>query len=152
MRNQVKRVLVATDFSDAATAALEWAVDIVEANDASLHVLHVLENVAGAEPAALDIDARGALERDLEDKAWRELRGLLSSEKRGRLRVELAIEWGIPADEILRYVKDHRIDLVSVGGRAAHEPVELLLGHVAEAVVREAPCSVLTIRRTAARG
>jgi nucleotide-binding universal stress UspA family protein len=151
MKTQVKRVLVATDFSDAATAALAWAVDIVEANHASLHVLHVLETVAGAEPVALDVDVRGALERGVEDKAWEELRGLLPSEDRTRLQVELAIEWGIPADEILRYVREHRIDLVSLGSRTAGDPPEPpLLGHVAETVVREAPCSVLTIRHAAA--
>jgi nucleotide-binding universal stress UspA family protein len=150
MKVEVRRVLVATDFSEAAAAALEWAVDIVESSHASLHVLHVLETIAGAEPVALDIGVRAALERSVEARAWDELRRLLSREEQTRLRVELAIEWGIPVDEILRYVRDHQINLVSVGDRAPDHPPDRLLGRVAEGVVREAPCSVLTIRRAPA--
>lgn len=147
MKAAVQRVLVATDFSDAARAALEWAVDIVEASHGSLHVLHVLETIAGAEPLALDLAARAPLERAVEAKAWEQLRALLTKEEQMRLRVELAIEWGDPVVEILRYVTEHRIDLVSLGARVHGHSSERLLGHVAEGVVREAPCSVLTIRR-----
>ena len=146
MKVVVKHVLVTTDFSDAAQAALDWAVEIVEANSGSLHVLHVLDAIAGAEPA-LDIAARTLLERAIEDKAWAQLRELLSQEEQIRLGVELAIESGDPVDEILRYVTEHRIDLVCLGDRVPGQSSERLLGHVAEDVVRKAPCSVLTVRR-----
>jgi universal stress protein A len=150
MKGKVRHVLVPTDFSDAAQAALEWAVDIVEASDASLHVLHVLETTAGADPVAVDIGARAALERAVEAEAWDQLRRLLTEEEQARLHVELAIEWGDAVAEILRYVREHPIDLVSVGDRVHRHPPLLLLGHVAESVVREAPCSVLTVRRAQA--
>ncbi len=143
-------MLVATDFSEAAQAALEWAVAIVDAEHGSLHVLHVLQTIAGAEPASLDVAVNAALDRAVEARAWEQLRELMTDEEQSRLCVTLAIEWGNPIDEILRYVNAHRIDLVSLGhGDHGRKP---LLGHVAEAVVRDAPCSVLTIRRQHAAG
>jgi universal stress protein A len=147
MKLGAKRVLAATDFSDAADAALEWAVDIATTSHGSLYVLHVPEAITGAEPLTSEIDTRAALERAVEARAWQEVGQVVSENERTHLRVEITIEWGIPVDEIVRYVSNHQIDLICVGDRGPDHPPELLLGHVAEGVVRDAPCSVLTIRR-----
>jgi hypothetical protein len=67
----------------------------------------------------------------------------------------LAIEWGQPAIEIVRYAREHAIDLIAMGTHGRGGLKRLLLGSVAESVVRGAPCPALTIhhweRRVSAR-
>lgn len=147
MKIEVRRVLVPTDFSDTSNVALRWAVALVEACRGSLHVLHVLETIAGAEPLTLEIDKRAPLERAIEVKAWEELKKLFSEQEQTRLRVELAVEWGLPVDEILRYAKAHDVDLIAMGAHGRRGVGDVLLGTVAEGVVREAPAAVLTVRQ-----
>lgn len=146
MKIEVRRVLVPTDFSDTSNVALRWAVALVEACRGSLHVLHVLETIAGAEPLTLEIDKRAPLERAIEVKAWEELNKLFSEQEQTRLRVELAVEWGLPVEEILRYAKAHDVDLIAMGAHGRRGVGDVLLGTVAEGVVRDAPASVLTVR------
>lgn len=141
----IRRVLVATDFSETSVAALRWAVALVDACQGALHLLHVLETVAGAEPLALNIEASAELERNIEARAWDLLQQLLPRDDQVRLRVELALEWGIPLVEILRYAASHDIDLIALGA-SSRDGVTPLVGHVAEGVVRGAPCPVLTVR------
>ena len=146
MKVEVRRVLVPTDFSDTSDAALRWAVALVDACRGSLHVLHVLETVTGAEPVTLDIAARATLDRAIEAKAWKELKKLLSEKEQTRLRVELVVEWGLPVEEILRYAKTHDVDLIAIGTHGHSGLSEVLLGPVAEGVVRDARSPVLTVR------
>jgi nucleotide-binding universal stress UspA family protein len=132
------RILAATDFSAPSDAALAQARRLAETTGATLHVLHVVDNmfmrVVLADP------------RDYETAARRQLQERVSSgdhETPAVLAVERSDE---PADEITSYARIHDIDLIVMGthgrGRIAH----LLLGSVAEKVTRIAPCPVLTLR------
>ncbi|RPI51153.1 MAG: universal stress protein, partial [Acidobacteria bacterium] len=88
------------------------------------------------------------IERAIEKTAWGDLRKLLSAEDHGRLRVQLAVEWGAPAVEILRYASAHNVDLIAMG-RHGNGSKSLLMGSVAETVMRKASCSVLSFRQPA---
>jgi nucleotide-binding universal stress UspA family protein len=142
----LRRLLVPTDFSDASRSAVRYGVAFAENFKCTLHLLHVLETVTGADPLALEIPERSTIEHAIEATAWDQLRGVLSSSEQARVRVELAIEWGSPADEILRYAKEHTIDLIAMGTHGRGGVGRLLLGSVTENVVRHAPCPVLTVR------
>jgi nucleotide-binding universal stress UspA family protein len=71
---------------------------------------------------------------------------LLTEQERRRLRVDLAVEWGASAVEILRYASEHDIDLIAMGAHGQSGFTRPVLGGVADAVVREAPCAALTVR------
>jgi nucleotide-binding universal stress UspA family protein len=141
-----RRVLVPIDFSETSRAALAWAVAFVPRCDASLHLLHVLEEIVGAEPLEWQLGARSEIERAIERGAWDDLRQLLSAEDQARLRVQLAVEWGSPTLEILRYATAHHVDLIAMGRHGRSGFQNLLLGSVAEKVMRSASCAVLSIR------
>jgi universal stress protein A len=145
-----RRVLVPIDFSETSRAALACAVALVEQCDASLHVLHVLEEIVGAEPLEWHLGARSEIEREIERSAWDDLRQLLSAGDQPRLRVRLAVEWGTPALEILRYAGAHDVDLIAIGRHGRGGVKHLLLGRVAEHVMRNAACAVLSIRHPSA--
>jgi universal stress protein A len=136
----LRQILVPTDFSDESRAALAYGAALAETFRASLHVLHVIEA-----PEAMPVqDESRQLEATVEATAWDELRELLGDDY-ARLQATLAIEWGTPVDEIIRYAQEHEIDLIAMGTHGRGGLKRLILGSVAESAVRGAPCPVLTI-------
>jgi nucleotide-binding universal stress UspA family protein len=110
-------------------------------------VLHVVEAVVDAAPLAQDIGSREELDRAIGEGAWNDLNSLLSADDRTRLKVAFAIEWGVPFTEIIRYAHAHQIDLIAMGTHGSSGVKDLILGNVAQNVVRSAPCPVLTVRQ-----
>jgi universal stress protein A len=147
-----KDILVPIDFSDASKTALQWAVGFGQGCDASLHLLHVLESVTGVDAIAVPFAPHTQIEEAVETKAWEDLRALLPPEEHQRLRVTLAVEWGSPFAEIVRYTSSHHINLIAMGTRGHGRGHHMMLGSVAADVVRKAPCSVLAVRPDAPVG
>jgi len=144
----IKHILVATDFSEAADTALGYGRELATRFGATLHVLHVAENVYftafGAETyASLAPD----LQRDIEDAAQRRLHeAVVDSDGSGAATVPAVVTSGSPASAILDYARDHEIELIIMGTHGRGVVPHLLMGSVAERVVRLAPCPVLTVR------
>ena len=144
---RIKNILVPTDFSPASTQALRYACGLADAFGASLHLLHAMENpfVPGGymEFYAAPPDLPAQLERD----AVKALESSLTDEERERYNVVLVSRTGAPAQQILDYLaEDKNIDLVVMGTHGRGALARLMMGSVAERVVRAAPCPVLTIR------
>jgi len=144
MKIVLQRILVPTDFSDESRAALAYGAALAETFSASLHLLHVLEAIVAPEAVPVQYESR-QLEAAVEATAWEELRGLLAGDEYARLQATLAIEWGTPASEIIRYAREHEIDLIVMGTHGRGGLKRLILGSVAESAVRSGPCPVLTI-------
>jgi nucleotide-binding universal stress UspA family protein len=145
MKIALRQILVPTDFSDESRAALAYGAALAGTFNASLHVLHVLKEIVAPESVPVQFETR-QLRAAVEATAWDELRALLSiDDDDARLQPTLAIEWGLPAMEIIRYAQEHEVDLIAMGTHGRGGLKRLLLGSVAESVVRGAPCPVLTI-------
>jgi nucleotide-binding universal stress UspA family protein len=145
----IKRILVPTDFSEPADAALLYGRELAGRFGATVHVLHVAENLYittfGAETyAAVAPD----LQRGLEESARLRLDELtLDSDGSGPPTHTAIVTSASPAFAIVDYAKDNEIDLVVMGTHGRGGFTRLLMGSVAERVVRLAPCPVLTVRR-----
>jgi nucleotide-binding universal stress UspA family protein len=139
----LKRILVPTDFSEEARSAMAYGITLAEEFNSSLHLLHVVDEIPGVDPF-LSFSSMTAIEAQVEARAWDELGRLLPQPERDRLKAVLALEWGTPDVEIIRYAEDREIDLIvmSARGRGTHP----LTGSVATGVVQGAPCPVLTLR------
>ncbi|MGE0362874.1 MAG: universal stress protein [Vicinamibacterales bacterium] len=142
------RILAPTDFSDTSTIALRYAVTLAEAFHAQLHLLHVVERSieqqwAGelAAVAALDVESEARAKSDAE------LATLLTRDERARLEARLVSRTGTPFVEIVRYAQHEEIDLIVMGTHGRGAIAHLLIGSVAENVVRKARCPVLTVPR-----
>jgi nucleotide-binding universal stress UspA family protein len=146
MKIVLKRILVPVDFSRTSEAALLYGAAMTKVFEASIHLLHVVETIAGAEPLELQIDARKPIEDAIQAKALEDLQRLLSAEDQTQLRAEFAVEWGSPLVEIVRYAKAQSIDLVVMGTHGRSGIKHVIIGSVAENVVRSAPCPVMTVR------
>jgi nucleotide-binding universal stress UspA family protein len=140
-----QHVLVPIDFSETSRGALAWAAALVKQCHASLHLLHVLEEIVGAEPLEWNLGARSEIEQAVERSAWDDLRLLLSDEDHVHLHVRMAVEWGSPSREIIRYATAHDVDLIAMGRHGRSGIKNLLIGSVAEKVMRSASCAVLSV-------
>lgn len=144
---KITSVLVATDFSDASDSALLYGREFARTFGATLHVLHVVENPmvwAGPESAGVDF---GRLQAELEAGAQSKLERLVTAEDRQQLKAVTAIRTGSStAFEIAGYAKGEGIDIILMGTHGRSMMGHLLMGSVAEKVVRIAPCPVLTVR------
>jgi nucleotide-binding universal stress UspA family protein len=141
----LKHILVATDFSECSEAAVEQGRALAAAFNASLHLLHVAiaplhEPSASYAPGADFVH----MVRRLEAKGLQRLDRLATAMGLPKDRLVLAITWGNPADEILKYAREHHVDLIVCGTRGRRGWDHLFMGSVAERVLRFAPCPVLT--------
>ena len=141
-----KTILAPTDFSDASQAAVRHAAELAGALGASLHVVHVVSSDLGpGAPELWGVYSDDLLER-LELKAKEQLEAIrLESEEAG-LSPHVATRTGGEVVEIDRYAREHDVDLIVMGTHGRGGIEHLLLGSVAEKVVRSAPCPVMTIR------
>ncbi len=162
-------VLVPTDFSEPATHALRYAIEEATLHHARVTFLHVLPPhaetdvyfVTGAPvpgpQAGLDPVAAGPLgahppaqptvvRHDYNEEALTQLHDLIPDAFHGTWEVEIAA--GHPADTIVRVAHERHADLIVMGTHGRTGLQHVLLGSVAEKVVRLAPCPVLTVRYT----
>jgi nucleotide-binding universal stress UspA family protein len=136
------RLLVATDFSPASQSAFRTALDNCSALGASLVILHVFEHAEAAPP-----ETGGLL---IELQALRERCGVTLDEMRQQAEqrgvpCETLLENGVASSLILETVEAKNIDLAILGTNALHGFERLVFGSTAEAVLRKAPCPVLTV-------
>jgi nucleotide-binding universal stress UspA family protein len=143
----LKTVLVPTDFSDASESALRYGRAMAEAFSASLHVVHVMEDLlAHAWAAEVYVSSMPQLRDEIEKESRQRLETLLGEGDRSKFRAETALLAGNPFLEIIRYAKAHDVDLIVMGTHGRGPIAHMLLGSVAEKVVRKSPCPVLTVR------
>jgi universal stress protein A len=146
----LKRLLVPTDFSEPSTIALQYAKAFAQTFQAALHILHVIEErtlaygemISGSLPPLDLSDILERTERDVRDR----LNHVLTEAERETYEVHLVTLVGSPFVEIVRYAKAKEIDLIVMGTHGRGPIAHLLMGSVAERVVRKAPCPVLTVR------
>ncbi len=144
----LKSILVATDFGEASDAALSYGREMARAFGATLHVLHVADDVYVRLGGDAYVTVLPELQKDLEDDAQRKLNELLIDNDPNPLQVTKAVVTSsATAACVVQYARDNRINLIVVGTHGRGAVAHLLMGSVAERIVRTAPCPVLTVRQ-----
>jgi nucleotide-binding universal stress UspA family protein len=135
----LKNILVPTDFGEAAEAALRYGRALAETFGADLHLLHVMD-------ASLFL-ARFADPAAIEAATQEQLRDRLDASEPRRFSTHAVLRKSEPAPEaIVRYAKSASIDLIVMGTHGHKGAAHMLMGSVAERVVRTAPCPVMVVR------
>jgi len=148
---KLRRILCPTDFSDFSNKAILYACELAATFRAELHLLHVLHDYDVTAPIAGETYAP-LVEwmPQLRQQAETNLAALPGSDWEPKLGgVTRAVSVGAPIDEITKYAKEHTIDLIVQSTHGRTGLMHLLMGSVAESVVRYAPCPVLTVREKA---
>jgi len=142
----LKRILVPSDFSECSEAAVRYGLELAHKFGATLHLLHVIQDPA-TQPWAAEGFAVPLLEAvdQWQKDAKTRLDASIPSEDRASAVVSCTI--ASPFPEILRYAIDNEIDLIVMGTHGRGGVSHMLLGSIAEKVVRRAPCPVLTVRQ-----
>ena len=145
---RITRILVPTDFSEASDAALAEARDLAATLGASIRIVHVFDDpyVTSAMSADgqmfLPPDLRASLMKDADARLRQRLDAAVSPD-RGE---ECALVTGPVAASIVEEAQTSGADLILMATHGRGGVSHLLLGSVAERVVRTAPCPVLTVR------
>ena len=143
LRVNLKRVLVAYDFSDYSELALKYGLSIAQEHQAELHLLHVLPPGAVSEPEIAWYPSSG---ESTYHNAARRLQRVVPAEVHLWCDVKTAVSEGQPYREILSYAERFEIDLISVGAHGAGFGMRALFGSNVDRVLRQAPCPVLVAR------
>jgi nucleotide-binding universal stress UspA family protein len=139
------RILLATDFSDTAACAVEHAILLARTFGAHLHVLHVLESEIPVMMDGVTYLPPNYFE-EMEKMAAERLEEVIPRADRDKLSVTLVMRKGNPFLEVVRYARDQKMDLIVLGTHGRGAISHVLMGSVAEKVVRKASCAVLTVR------
>jgi universal stress protein A len=145
----VTRVLAPIDFSPSSRAALEYATFLAGSFGAELIVLHVWEPPGYVGPdtlALLPVTAEHPGVDQTRAEVSREVEQLLAKATSRPKQVGVRIEAGEPSDAILAAARDGGADLIVMGTHGRTGLSRLLIGSVAEAVLRRSTCPVVTIR------
>lgn len=147
----ISRILVPVDFSAHSEFALRYATALASRFDASLHLLHVVEDPAatgawGGESALPNI---AELREELVADAERRLLAYRGEAERAQVPVVTIARTGLTSQTIVEYAKTLNIDLIVMGTHGRSGFAHLFMGSVAERVLRHAPCPVLTVREGA---
>ena len=137
----VRNVLVPTDFSETSDAALHYATEMALTLGARLYLMYVPGKTGEHFEANYPL---GQFETATRER----LSSFLTKEELERLRPEYALRVGAPAEEIVRYAELCDVDLIIMGTHGRSGIAHVLLGSVAEQVVRLAPCLVLSVPAT----
>lgn len=141
----LKTILIPVDFSDCSDAAVKYGYALADAFGASVHLLNVVQDPYTLPWAAEGFAAPvGDLLADWETQARRRLAEIVPTTAAATTVVKTQV--GSPHPEIVRYAAQHQIDLIVLGTHGRGPVGHVLLGSVAERVVRTAPCPVLTVR------
>ena len=145
--SRFRRILHASDFSQASRAAFRQAIDLARANRGHLTIVHVytplipLVGEGYATPQVYD-----KMLADVRADAQRQLDRLVAKAKQAGARAKGLLLEGVPHDRIVRAARSTRADLVVLGTHGRTGLGRLFLGSVAARVVTLAPCPVLTVR------
>lgn len=142
---EFKRILVAIDFSDISLEALGCAVDLATRLDAEISLLHVVQAHASELPDGGLDDAEASIERALA-AATAQLGELADARLKGKLAYECTVCPGQPAAEINRTCETGSADLIVIGTHGRSGLAHLIMGSVAEDVLRHAKVPVLVVR------
>ncbi|HBR22832.1 MAG TPA: universal stress protein [Nitrospiraceae bacterium] len=142
----VKKILFPTDFSEGSDTALPYAADMAKHYGAKLYLLHVIQDIAGATASYVPHVSLDELYRDMEKNAAKEIDRYGIEELRGIKDIERIVVKGRPYEEILKFARENKADLIVIGTHGRRGLDRVIFGSTAEKVVRDAPCPVLSVR------
>jgi nucleotide-binding universal stress UspA family protein len=143
MPREFKTILCPTDFSDSSYHALEYGVRFARNAGGTLLLLHVIHVPAGD---LLGRDAYTLNFNEAERQVIERLREVQAKQLNGYPTCELMATLGDPAEEIIGLARSRSVDLIisSTHGRSGLS--HLVMGSVAEKIIRHAPCPVFVVR------
>ena len=135
----IKNIMCPVDFSEHSELALNYARFIAEATGATIHLVHATI------PPVEYIQGYLEVKKEIEEQRNHALQELNSIDIPG-VPVERHLLGGVPMDEVVKYADSNNIDLIVIPTHGRSGVMRLLMGSVAEEIVRKAPCPVMAVK------
>lgn len=142
-----KKILYATDFSDMAEKTFQYVKGLWGSGAREVIILHVVDQRGTDSLAGLTAVNVLNVEKEREKLALKEISGLDDDLRNGGFTVKTRIEKGIPFKEIIRVAEEENASVIMIGSHGKSNIDEMLLGSVAEKVVRKAKRPVFVVKR-----
>ncbi|AMQ41905.1 universal stress protein [Aeromonas veronii] len=140
----IKTLLCPVDFSQMSRAVLDYAVFMAQSHQAQLKLIHVVDQLHGFDSYKLLHMTAIEITHEMERQARTQLKELVATLP---IPATFDIRFGRAADEIVIQAKEDEVELIVMGSHGRSGISHLLVGSVAESVVRHAPCPVLVVRQ-----
>jgi nucleotide-binding universal stress UspA family protein len=144
----INRILVTTDFSEYSASALEYAVSLAESYNATIHLIHVVDPFSRRAKHKSGGRAKNS-ELVMQETAQQAMKKFVVESVDEYVEVKQVIRLGHPADEIARYAKEERMDLIIIATHGRTGLAHVMIGSIAEKVIRISSVPVLAIKPTA---
>ena len=140
-----KKILCPVDFSEFTDEILEYAVSIAQKYNAELYLIHIIPNLNYFTPYESFFTPENLIvvEKNMETEVNKDFDAII---KKIDIPVKKVIKTGAAFVEIIDYVRTESINLIIMGTHGRTGLEHILIGSVAERVIRKAPCPVLTVR------
>ena len=145
MVNVFPKIMVPTDFSENSEKALEYAVHLSENCGSSIVLLHVIQTLASYPLFVSGIVTEADLRREMEKEAEDRLKAMAQDKGSEKVKIETRLRFGDPQEEILVGAREEQASLIVMGTHGRTGLSRVLIGNVAERVVRRAAFPVLTV-------
>jgi len=142
---EMRRIVCPTDFSATSARAFEHALVLAAWYEAPVTVLHVLPEAVVASAGLPYMGSPLLLEGSLRESVQADLTALVGPANRAGLNASTELRDGNPATQTVRLAQELGADLIVMGTRGRTGLERLVLGSVAETVLRRAPCPVMTV-------
>jgi nucleotide-binding universal stress UspA family protein len=143
--DDINRILVVSRSTKYCKKAVHYGISLARHNHAKLYVLHVLHDPFSYDGWNLPVPSLKQEYEKLVQKAREEIDRIIKSEQNDGMEITESVRDGKPVDEIIKVVKDEKIDLVIM---LAHEEGRLehyLFGRAIEELTRKMPCSIFLV-------
>lgn len=140
-----QKILCPVDYSNCSMSALTYATELALKDSARLYLLYVKDERV-SDYGGLKFDAEFNHTAETVTGMEQKLRSSIPEEIRCSINVEILIRAGVPFEEILKVARDNVTDLIVMGTHGRTGITHMVIGSVAEKVIRNAPCPVLCIR------
>ena len=140
----IKTLLCPVDFSQMSRAVLDYAVFMAQSHQAQLKLIHVVDQLHGFDSYKILHMTDIEITHEMERQARTQLKELVATLP---IPATFDIRFGRAADEIVIQAKEDEVELIVMGSHGRSGISHLLVGSVAESVVRHAPCPVLVVRQ-----
>lgn len=141
----MKKILIATDGSDNVRNAVSYGIEIAKETGAEVYAVYVVSD-EHAEIARRGPGYAKAIEENLADIGKRAITDVVKAGKESGINVESVLLKGRPVEEIIDYAEKNDIDMIVMGTLGLSGVKRLLIGSVAENVVRHSKVPVLVVR------
>lgn len=142
---EIKKILVAVDFSEVSPIVAKWAKDFAKKLGAKIYLIYVLEDLTGLESIYVDQKTLMNLEKELRNGAIKSMEEFVKNYFSDFENLDTLIKSGDVVEKIIEAASENKVDLIVIGTHGRKGLDRILFGSVAEGVVKNSPIPVVTL-------